>query len=112
MARGHVHPIAKTTRRPTFIRQWRRHRGLTLVILAERIGVSHATLSRVERGRQDYNQGLLELLAEELGTDPASLLIRDPTDPEGIWSIWDQAKPGQQRRGAAELLKTYLRNTG
>jgi hypothetical protein len=45
----------------------------------------------VERGILPYNQDLLERLAEALMTDPASLLMRDPTNSAAIWSIWDQA---------------------
>lgn len=111
MPRRTVRSIPKHRRRPTFIRQWRDARKLSQEVLAERIGVSHATISRIETGKQDYNQTLLELLAEELGTDPVSLLIRDPSDPDAIWSIWDQAKPSQ-RRGLVEIAKTFLKNTG
>jgi len=66
-------------------------------------------LSRVERSLLPYNQEMLERLAEALGTEPASLLMRDPADPEGIWSIWDQAKPGVRRQiteVAAALVRT------
>lgn len=94
--------------RPTFLRQWREHRKLTLEQLAERVGTTHATLSRVERGLTPYSQPMLEALAEELMTDPASILMRDPTDPEGIWSVWDQAKPGQ-RAIIVDLAKTITK---
>lgn len=87
-----------------FIRQWRKHRGLTLEQLAERLHTTHATLSRIERGKMAYNQSLLERLAEELRTDPASLIMRDPSDPEGIWTLWDSLTPPQRRQGV-ELLK-------
>ncbi len=93
---------------PTFIRQWREHRGLTLEQLADRIGTTHASLSRVERGKQPYNQPLLEALANALQTDAASLLMRNPSDPDGIWSIWDKAKPGE-RRQIVEVAKTLLK---
>lgn len=104
-----IHPVPKpkARRRPTFIRAWRKHRGLTLEVLAERIGTTHASLSRVERGEQPYNQDLLDLLAGELRCEPADLLMRDPTDPEGLWSIWDQVKPAQ-RRQAIELLRVII----
>jgi transcriptional regulator with XRE-family HTH domain len=75
----------------------------------ERLGITHASLSRIERGLQPYNQPLLEGLAEHLNTDTASLLMRDPSDPEGIWSIWDKAKPAvraQIVRLARALLET------
>jgi len=100
--------LPKSHRRPIFIREWRKSKKLSLETLADRIGVSHATLSRIERGKQDYNQTLLELLAEELGTDPVSLLIRNPADPDAIWSVWDQAKPGQ-RRQIVEIARALLK---
>jgi transcriptional regulator with XRE-family HTH domain len=94
--------------RRTFIREWRQSRRLTLEQLANRIGITHASLSRIERGRQPYSQPLLEALADALQTEPASLLIRNPTDPEGIWSVWDQTKPGE-RRQIVEIAKTLIR---
>ena len=98
---------AKRHRR-TFIRDWRQSRGLTLEQVANRIGITHASLSRIERGLQPYSQPLLEAIADALQTDPASLLTRDPTDPEGIWSIWDRAKPGE-RRQIVEIAKTLIK---
>jgi transcriptional regulator with XRE-family HTH domain len=78
---------------PTFIRQWRKHRGQTLAEVADLVNVSHATISRIETGSQPYSQPILEGIADALDTDPASLLSRDPTDHEAIWSIWDKAQP-------------------
>lgn len=101
-------PKGQPQYRRTFIRQWRKHRRLTLEVVAGRLETSHATLSRIERGLQPYSQPLLERLAEEFQTDPASLLIRNPLDPEGIWSVWDQAKPGE-RRQIVEIAKTLLK---
>jgi hypothetical protein len=34
--------------------------------------------------------------------------MRNPADPEGIWSIWDQAKPGQKAQ-IVEVAKTLLK---
>jgi hypothetical protein len=62
----------------------------------------------LERGLRGYTQDMLEALAEALTTDPASLLMRDPSDPEAIWSIWDQAKPGERRR-IVEVAKALIR---
>jgi transcriptional regulator with XRE-family HTH domain len=94
--------------RRTFIRDWRKHRGLTLARLADRVGTTHATLSRIERGVQPYNQPLLEAVADALGTDPSSLLNRNPQDPDGIWTIWENAAPGV-RRQIIEIAKTLLK---
>jgi transcriptional regulator with XRE-family HTH domain len=75
--------------RRIFIREWRKHRGLTLEQLADRIGTTHASLCRIERGRQPHTQGLFEAIAEALRVEPADLLTRDPSDPEVT------AEPGQ-----------------
>lgn len=85
--------MATRIRRPLFLRQWRKHRGLTQEKLAERLGTSKGYISELESGKQRYNQQHLEALAEALDCDPVDLLIRDPTDPEGIWSIWDRVRP-------------------
>ena len=95
--------------RPTFVREWRQSRGLTLEQLAHQIGITHASLSRIERGLQPYSQPLLEGIAEALQTEPAFLLMRNPADPQRIWSVWDRAKPGERRKiveSAKTLIKT------
>ena len=96
------------SRRRTFLRQWREFRDLTLQQLADRLETTTASVSRIERGMQPYTQDYLEAAAEALGTDPASLIMRNPADPEGIWSIWDQAKPGT-RRQIIEIGKTLVK---
>lgn len=109
MAKKTAIPRPKTPiYRPTFLRQWREKRQYTLEDVGEAIGISHAQLGRIERGLQPYNQKLLEALAEHYSTDVASLLMRDPTDPDGIWSLWDRAKTGQ-REMIVDLAKTVLK---
>jgi transcriptional regulator with XRE-family HTH domain len=102
--------MARKTYGPTFIRQWRRHRNLTLERLADRLDVTPGNLSQLERGIIGYSQPLLEALADALGCSVADLLVRDPTDPEGIWSIWDALEP-LQRQQAVAVLKA-LKRTG
>lgn len=86
----------KRTRRRTFFKEWRLHRGLSQEQLAERLETSVASISRIESGAQPYTQDVLEALAEALSTDPASLIMRNPDDPEAMWSIWEQAKKGER----------------
>ena len=57
-----------------------------------------SNLSKVERGILPYNQEMLERLADALMTDPASLLMRDPTEPGAIWSIWERASKGERQQ--------------
>lgn len=73
--------------------------------------MSHSQLSRIETFKQPYNQELLEKLAELYMCDVVDLLIRDPSDPEGMWTIWEKAKPAERRRIVA-VAETLLRDTG
>ncbi len=87
--------------RKTFIREWREFRGRTLEETAEAIGphlpagITHATLSRIERGRSPYNQRQIEALAKYLETSIASLLVRSPKDDD-FWGTFDNLGPDQQ----------------
>lgn len=100
--------------RRTFIRQWRESKSMTLEALAARVGeriggMTHASLSRIERGLQPYSQPIIEAIADELtGGDVASLLMRDPSDPNAIWSIWENAKPGE-RKMIVDIAKTIVK---
>lgn len=100
----------ESARRPTFIRQWRKDRGLTQERLAARIGMSTGNLSNIETGKQPYGQDQLEAIAEALGCDVVDLLIRDPGNPEGIWSLWDKAKPGEREQIVAHA-RVIMRRT-
>lgn len=109
--------------RKTFIRAWReRPPKVTLEQVAEQMErlatkrkiskraviTTASGLSMLERGKRRYTQETLELLAEVLKTDVASLLTRDPGDGDTIWSVWEQAEPGQ-RRQIVEIAKTLIR---
>ncbi len=93
-----------------FIRQWRKHRELTQDQLAERVGINRAHLSRVETNGREPDLALLELLADALRCDVADLIIRDPSDPAGLWSIYD-ALTVQQRVQLVAIGET-LKKTG
>src|ERR1700756_3293186 len=94
-------PPPKPARRPTFIRSWRKHRGLTLAQLADRLAtelevqISEGQLSRIERGETPYSQDILEAIAPGLPSAPA-------------WSLWDTLKP-VERLQAVEIIKTLKR---
>lgn len=105
-----IRDLQRRPRRRHYLRQWREYRSLTLEAAASRFDMSAAQLSRVERGQSPYTQDFLELAAEAYRTDEASLLMRDPTDDEAIWSIWDQAKPGEREQIIA--VAKALRRTG
>jgi transcriptional regulator with XRE-family HTH domain len=82
--------------RRTYIAQWREIRNLTQEQLAARLDMTQSHLSMLENGKRGYTQETLEAIAHALQTDVASLLMRDPTRPEALWSIWEQAQQGQR----------------
>jgi transcriptional regulator with XRE-family HTH domain len=96
------------SKRGHHIKEWRKHRGLTQDQLADRIGINRAYLSKIESGKRRYDQPFLEAAAEVLNCEPADLIIRDPSDPDGIWSIWDQLKPVEKSQ-VVEIAKTIKR---
>lgn len=96
-------------RRRTYLKEWRIYRSLTQQDLALRLGVTHTIISKIENGKRPYSQGFLEAAAEALMTDPASILMRDPSSPDFIWSIWD-AIPETSKEQAIAVLKTFAPN--
>ena len=95
-------------RRRTFIRQWREYREYSQEKLGGMLETSGSMISRIENGETPYTQDVLEALAEALRTDPASLLMRDPTAPEALWSIWDHAKEGE-RQMITDIARTITK---
>lgn len=122
--------MAQKPRIGHFLREWRRFRGLSMEaaceaaaaivqdrVIAEgeegslaRIGLSQPNLSRIETGKTPYNQTLLEVLAEVYQTDIPSLIMRNPEEPESIWSIYDQL-PASEKPVALKVLRG-LKKTG
>lgn len=102
--------MAKGQNQRWFLRAWRKHRGYTQEKLAEMVGTSVGYISDLEKGKRRYNQDLLEALATALNCEPADLIMRDPTMPESIWTIWDQI-PETDRAVAIRALEGF-RKTG
>lgn len=97
----------KPQRQPTQIKAWRKHRGLTLAKLSERLQelegleISDAQLSRIERGEQPYSQDLLEALARVFVCQVPHVLNVDPTGPNPRWTVWEQASPAERQQAEA-----------
>ena len=105
--------IAKP-RRPlqkTYLREWRDFRGLTQEQAAERLDISRTQLSRIESGKQPYNQGFIEAAAEAYGCTVPDLIVRDPTNASAVWSIADQLKKADPatRKRVQEVVETLLK---
>ncbi len=59
-----------------WLRATRLEKGWTQAVLADRIGVSHSLLSKVESGERRFPEPTLRTIAAALGTDPSILLLR------------------------------------
>lgn len=95
------------TRQKTYLREWRKHREMSLEAVAAEVGVSFSNLGRIERGVVPYKQDLLESLALLYGCDPAELLARDPSAPISIFTAIARADETQRRQIEA-LAETVL----
>jgi len=69
----------------TYIREWRRKRGLSLRRLAGRMEaspgeelISHTSIGRIEKGEQPYSQPIIEALAAALDVTVPMLLEMNP----------------------------------
>jgi transcriptional regulator with XRE-family HTH domain len=111
MAKKVVPRFKGKVRRRTFFKEWRKHRGLTLEVAAERADMTAGNLSAMERGAQGYTQDGLEALASAYNCDPGQLLTVDPTKGEAIWSIWERAKPGDKLK-IVDIAQTIIGKTG
>lgn len=112
-------PNPKPARQRTYIKEWRTHapkfegKKLTLAKLSERLELEHGIhltegqLSRIERGEQPYGQDALEAIADICGTEPASLLMRDPSKPDGNWKLTPAAAPLTEKE--QEKVEDFIR---
>lgn len=97
---------------PTYLRDWRKHRGHSLRSLADGIRdesgqplVSYVQLGRIERGLQPYSQPVLEAVAKVLGVDPATLLTFDPsTTPDTLLNEINSLD-AHRRQQLCEIIK-------
>lgn len=90
---------------------------MTQEALADRIAdllgtsFSASTLSRIEKGKNPYNQRQLEAAAEALRCDPADLINRDPNDPAAVRSLDDYLKKAspEKRREILNVVEVMLK---
>jgi DNA-binding XRE family transcriptional regulator len=59
---------------PTPLAFWRKHRGLTQAVLAERVGIAQPSLAQAEAGRRGLSVGVWAKLAKTLRTRIEDLL--------------------------------------
>lgn len=107
--------------RRTFIREWRKKRGLSLRRLAERLEqdpggdlmLSHASIGRIEIGKQPYSQQTLEAIAEALGVSASLLLEVNPEKDGDVVDITLRLNkaPRELREQAISILEALLKPT-
>jgi len=59
------------------IRRIRREKDISQKVLAEKIGMTQAAISRIEQGEVDVNSSVIFRIAEALNVSPASLFEPD-----------------------------------
>lgn len=85
------------------IRTLRQSKGLTLAQLAEKVGVSTAHMSEVERGIKNLNNHLLLRISDALGVTP-EMLISNEVDSELSSVLATMKKLSEQQRA---LVRAY-----
>ena len=55
------------------VKRWRMRRAMTQIQLAERCGLSPATIVRIERNQREPQPGTIRKLADALDIDPSEL---------------------------------------
>ena len=94
------------SKKPHYVKEWRKHRGLSQEALASRVERGQSWLSQLERFDIEYTQPTLEALADALSCQPADLIMRDPSQPESIWSIWDKV-PEVEKPRVIQIISTF-----
>lgn len=104
--------MAKSQFTKTFIREWREKRGLSLRALADRLEtepggdpiISHASIGRIEKGKQPYSQPIIEALAVALNVTVSDLI---EVNPEKEGDVIDLVRhlPAEKRDQAVAYLR-------
>lgn len=90
-----------------FLKEWREHHGLTQEQVAERIGTTKGTVSRMEIKAREPNLGYLAAFAEAIDREVAELFL-DPATPTQA----DLLGASQDELRAAIALIQNIRKTG
>lgn len=89
-----------------FIKDWRKHRGLSQLQLAEAIGRDKSYVSKIENGANRYDQPFMEAISEVLQVHPSTLLLRAPLKGEGpdVMFVFAKLSAEDQRRSLETIL--------
>lgn len=90
-----------------FVRQWRKHRGLTQEQLAERIEKTRGLIAQIETGRTDLTEGMIYALSRALECTPGSIFDVNPLERRILVDVADELRHAEQRIQAEALV--YVR---
>jgi Predicted transcriptional regulators len=90
-----------------FLRQWRELSGMTQEQIAEAIGTTKVTVSRMETGSREPNLGYLAAFAEVAGCRPADLFHK-PGEVQSETGARKPALPGSYQDATEEELALAL----
>lgn len=88
------------------IREYRKERGFSQEILAEKSGVSTNTISRIEGGQMAMSVGILQKIVKVLGVDANVLLgINTDVSETNIWVSTFSCRIQALKENEQEILK-------
>lgn len=88
------------------IREYRKERGFSQEILAEKSGVSTNTISRIEGGQMAMSVGILQKIVKALGVDANTLLgISTEVNETKIWVSAFSCRVQELKENEQEILK-------
>lgn len=88
-----------------FIKEWRKHRDMSQLQLAEAIGRDKSYVSKIENGANRYDQPFLEAISEVLQVHPSTFLLRPPLKGEGADIMFVFAKlPAEDQKRSIETI--------
>lgn len=88
------------------IREYRKERGFSQEILAEKSGVSTNTISRIEGGQMAMSVGILQKIVKALGVDANTLLgVSTEVNETNIWVSAFSSRVQELKENEQEILK-------
>lgn len=88
------------------IREYRKERGFSQEILAEKSGVSTNTISRIEGGQMAMSVGILQKIVKALGVDANTLLgVSTEVNETEIWVSVFSSRVQELKENEQEILK-------
>ena len=90
-----------------YIREWRKHRGLTQAQLADAIAIHRSQLNKIERGRRSHAKPVLEAIAATLACEANDLIRRHPSHTSEIETVY-LSLSAEDRPRAIDLLRSVF----